>query len=103
MTIDEFLVELRKTPRDWEVRSHGGIRRLHTGHSIADTSMSVECPLSSIANYPLREYREAANIKHICMDDMLKIVYSADNRVTMKGFDFVLRQQILEACGLPHE
>ena len=84
MTLDEFLGELRKTPRLWELSRGGFIRFPHKS----------KCPLEVVAG--CFSYRSAADQLGVNFHDGLKIAQAADNDT---GHDPKLRARLLKACG----
>lgn len=94
MTLDEFLVELKKTPRDWFLYStltmHGGIRRKDLEH------YWQQCPLSAVDG-TMRHYMYNREKLGISKELEHEILSAADNTSTA---DPEVRKKLLEACGL---
>ena len=106
MTYEEFLDELRATPRDWRIM-HGAIRRPHKGLGYS-ISANSECPISSLCGFGVNRYDHAATLKGIERHDKWRIVLAADGanlgNTKMDGKLWEQIQQIrcdlLAACGL---
>ncbi len=84
MSIDEFIVELEKTPRTWKLSKSGAIR------NVGD----CRCPMEVVAKLPFSFPMKAANMLGLNYD---LVVCAADDLYRQ---DKVLRQRMLVACGL---
>jgi|ERR1700679_2281690 len=98
MTLDEFLVELEKTPRDWYlVPKFGMIRR----GCVREKIVVEVCPIIEIYGKNISNGMYPTAAKNLGLDVKLahQIARTADNFHT---FDFVpeLRIKLLKACGL---
>lgn len=51
MTLTEFLLSLRNTPRDWELRN---------GHEIRRGRLPQQCPISSLGDLPASQWADVA-------------------------------------------
>ncbi len=91
MTLEEFLTELEKTPRDWHIESDGVIRNRRN-----------ECPACVVSN-ALRHTRyalawdDAAKALGMLRADGAAIAEAADEET---GHDRALRERLMQACGL---
>lgn len=106
MNIDEFLIELEKTPRRW-VNLSGALRILPSGDS-----MQRECPISAVVKQS-RLYRECyngyANGPFVGPRDFAQKCLGMDNETAKQiqgAADWdcqsysELRQRLFKACGL---
>ena len=87
MTLKQFLVRLRKTPRDWRLTDQGSIRRARS-----------QCPMSALVGTGSNNYLSAGEKLALPEPDVHEIAYAADSRARSK-----LRSQLLKACGLSRE
>lgn len=92
MTLDDFIAELEKTPRDW---------RLSFSTSIRAGNPSLHCPLSAVATalgMPCGfGYPDIAAAALGLRDEWREIVRAADADCMA---DQALRARLLTACGL---
>lgn len=96
MTIGEFLVELRKTPRRWRNTSMGlRLRR------ITKTGAFDCCPITALAPEPgpfeSHRFDTVGRKLGLSRKNCYGIVSAADFETTMNG---MLRVALFEACGL---
>lgn len=82
MTINEFLDLLRQTPRDWELRPGGLIRR-------PCGVLGWQCPYVAV--------QEAG---YLSLEDAREVWAVADNKL---GLHRGLRRRVLRACSLGGE
>ena len=89
MTYQEFLDELRRTPRDWRITFNGRIRR------------HEECPITSLRNdHSAFWVVVSANIG-LSANLSRDIALAADNRLGWRDFRRRrIRRDLLKACGL---
>jgi hypothetical protein len=89
MTLDEFLVKLRETPRDWYMNGFG----IRGGNCCC-------CPITGCSSYgprPAWDFHIVSRELGLSVDDMYAIADAADCR---GGHNPALRAQLLAACGL---
>ena len=87
MTLDEFLVALKKTPRDW-TEQRGLITRFGRGGF-------PQCPISCLRNRYCTEWRGVARELGLRERTAERIVDAADHKGNPR-----LRVKLLKACGL---
>ena len=100
MTYQQFLDELRQTPRDWKLR-----KSLHAYDDviIQEHSSYRDCPMTAVANtLGAASYERGAGAaagERLGFDSVLtdKLLGAADNR---REHDLIMRADLLEACGL---
>lgn len=92
MTYDDFLTQLRQTPRDWSVDEDGYLRR-----SASWNRYSYQCPISSLHGTAASHFTSVAS--SLGLDDTLamEIAEAADND---EGHDPAIRRDLLAATGL---
>ena len=100
MTLDEFLAELAKTDRNWQVERSGNLR-LSVAHE-----PHCRRPITAVAEAKGRPelrmpawYKEAAEFLGLTTDDWLRIIHAAD----VREFDPSLRARLLVARGLEEQ
>ena len=86
MTINDFIEQLKKTPREWKVQEDGGLR-LHQC-----------CPITAVdgRGLPATEYAECAMRLGLSQLEARWLVEAADNWPR----EARLRSYLLAACGL---
>ena len=88
MTLNQFLVRLRKTPREWTVRYDGRLL------------LSKSCPITAVAGHKLWATHWDAVVVAIKMglreQTARRIIDAAD----LGYLHTVLRKKLLKACGL---
>ena len=85
MTLDHFIQELEKTPRQWHVESDGAIRLIR------------DCPLSAVAGTPACAIMAANTALELSGGTADAIASAADSD---KCLNQPLRLRLLRACGL---
>ena len=91
MTLDQFIAELEKTPRDWRVDSIGTLTRLHGNH----------CPISAVAyargcnNHNMLLPHAAAAELGLTEMRASRVIRAAD-----RPRKSALRSRLLAACGI---
>ncbi|MDA4119960.1 MAG: hypothetical protein OK436_05180 [Thaumarchaeota archaeon] len=94
MTLDEFLEKLKETPRDWEIKAGGLIRRGDSG------TVEYACPLGELITDPdichRLNWMRAGRILGLSDNDAYFVKMAADGRRSQPD----LRKRLLEACGL---
>jgi hypothetical protein len=85
MTLEEFLVKLRETPRNWLVTAGDDIR-----------TVGGMCPLEVVADVPKFAFEIAALELSIDRKLRSRIVMAADT----EHREPEVRAKLLEACGL---
>ena len=96
MTLNEFLKELAKTPRDWVIGDDGmggrqGIR------------LSNCCPLEVVAGTGAF-FVEGARLRLKMRNPTAsRLIHAADEATEHSDYDPKLRAQLLNACGLEGE
>jgi hypothetical protein len=83
MMLDEFLQQLRATPRTWRLTKTGLIRQ--NGY----------CPITSLTKESAGHWLYAGN--RLGLEDTFTIARAADNR---EGCNLDVRAELLAACGL---
>lgn len=112
--LDQFLRQLRETPRDWTFdhaykqpngKEIGEIRR----HYEKDGMRYRQCPMTAVSGHDSIDFGSAIDKIGFTYDEGRQIAAAADGTryadetQMMQPFDQTLRNLLLEACGLPIE
>lgn len=87
MRLADFLDELGLLKKEWKITSTGAIR------------CDNQCPISSLAGQPVRDYWEVASLVGLSEKVMGDIVWASDGFLVDDRKRFI-RQELLEVCGL---
>lgn len=92
MTLDEFFVELEKTPRDWTLIEGRYIRRMIS-------PFTETCPVCEVDPNPMTKLAYTQAGIHLGMEyaDAVAVARAADRS---EAHSPELRQRLLKACGL---
>ena len=96
MTYQQFLDELRQTPRDWEVWSGNSLRMGNEPNHSMKARISVQCPLAAICNTKSHGRTQSFPID-LPRSIKREIMSAADGTLDHNP---IIRRQLLEACGL---
>ena len=91
MTLNQFLAELSKTPRDWHLSyKWNAIRR-------GGPFGSACCPITSLSGVSADDWQTEAKCMGLDGNDAYEVMRAADNEA---GFNPALRSRLLAACGI---
>ena len=89
MTLDQFIAELEKTPRDWRVVWGAAIRRVRPNYNC--------CPITSLYDQASASWPSCFLRLGLSLENAKAIMDAADN---YRKHDPALRSRLLAACGI---
>ena len=95
VSFEQFLELLRATPRDWYLSTWDAIRRNELVNDGED--YISQCPITSLANKPISDYKEVALQLGMSHRNYMDIVHAADADLHHNS---QMRTDLLTACGL---
>jgi hypothetical protein len=96
MTLDEFIIRLEKTPRDWQLRTFtvsNGKRQKAIRRGLREK----HCPISALTMSDTWAAFLVASTIGLARDLAIDIVNASDEN---PGYDSQLRDRLLKACGI---